>query len=73
MSKPGVKINPLPVWFLAGSSGNSVVNHEGPAELSEILLEAGLSREEWLGESGELQSHADPRFSGRPLLSSCVN
>lgn len=43
--KPGVKINLLPVWFLAGSVGNSVVNLEGNAELSEIW-KLGLSRAE---------------------------
>ena len=36
MTKPGVKINPLPVLFLDGSTGNSIVNLEGTAELSEI-------------------------------------
>lgn len=28
----GKKINPLPVLFLAGSTGNSIVNLEGPGQ-----------------------------------------
>lgn len=29
MTKPGAKINPLPVLILAGSAGNCLVNLEG--------------------------------------------
>ena len=59
MIKPGVKINPLPVLFLAGSMGNSIVNLEGPAELSEIW-KPGLSWEESVEEGGVLQGYSGP-------------
>jgi hypothetical protein len=36
MAKPGIKINPLPVLFLAGSEGNTFVSLQGPGEMFEI-------------------------------------
>lgn len=70
--KPGVKINLLPVWFLAGSVGNSVVNLEGNAELSMRFGSWASPGRRMTGEAEELQTQADPTPSLRPLLS-CVN
>lgn len=61
MTKPGVKINPLPVLFLAGSTGNSIVNLEGPTELSE-LWKPGLSWEESVEEGGSAPGLLRPKF-----------
>lgn len=70
MTKPGVKINLLPVWFLAGSVGNSVVNLESNKELSEIW-KLGLSREEndW-GGRGAPESQR-PQFLTPPFAFLC--
>lgn len=69
--KAGVKINLLPVWFLAGSVRNSVVNLEGNAELTGIW-KLGLSREEskW-GARGAPESRRPQFLTLHPLLS-CV-
>lgn len=70
--KPGVKINPLPVLFLAGSVGNSVVTPEGTAALSGSGA-GPCQRGQWVREAQRLQSQLGPSSSPQALFLCCFD